>query len=146
MKLKISSTIVLIDDDLDLLDLLASFFKQRGYKVHAFNNAEEALIEIESSRIECDVVISDLKLPAMSGMEFIKRIRKTKFALPIILMTSEGSVETAVEAIESGSYDFVLKPLHIPQLLISVQRALFLNEVQQENSNLKSLFLSLIHI
>ena len=67
MKLKISSTIVLIDDDLDLLDLLASFFKQRGYKVHAFNNAEEALIEIESSRIECDVVISDLKLPAMSS-------------------------------------------------------------------------------
>ena len=140
MKLKISSTIVLIDDDLDLLDLLSSFFKQRGYKVHAFNNAEEALIEIESSRIESDVVISDLKLPQMSGMEFIKRVRKSKFSLPIILMTSEGSVETAVEAIESGAYDFVLKPLHIPQLLISVQRALFLNEVQQENSNLKSLF------
>lgn len=140
MKLKISSTIVLIDDDLDLLDLLASFFKQRGYKVHAFSNAEGALIEIESERIECDVVISDLKLPQMSGMEFIKRVRKSKLSLPIILMTSEGSVETAVEAIEAGAYDFVLKPLHIPQLLISVQRALFLNEVQQENSNLKSLF------
>lgn len=140
MKLKTSSSIVLIDDDLDLLDLLASFFKQRGYKVHTFTNAEEALIEIESARIDCDVVISDLKLPAMSGMEFIRRVRKSKLSLPIILMTSEGSVETAVEAIESGAYDFVLKPLHIPQLLISVQRALFLNEVQQENSNLKSLF------
>jgi two-component system response regulator HydG len=140
MKLKNTSTIALIDDDLDLLDLLTSFFKQRGYKVVAFSNAEEALIEIENKRTEADVVISDLKLPVMSGMEFIKRTRKSIPSLPIILMTSEGSVETAVEAIESGAYDFVLKPLHIPQLLISVQRALHLNEVQTENTNLKSLF------
>jgi two-component system, NtrC family, response regulator HydG len=139
MKLKNSSTIVIIDDDLDLLDLLTSFFKQRGYKVHAFNNAEEALIEIESKRLEVDVVISDLKLPEMSGIDFIKRIRRS-LLLPIVLMTSEGSLEIAVEAIEAGAYDFVLKPLHFPQLLISVQRALFLNEVQAENSNLKSLF------
>lgn len=140
MKLKTNSTITLIDDDLDLLDLLSSFFKQRGYKVFAFSNAEEALIEIENKRVEPDVVISDLKLPVMSGMDFIRRIRRSNSSLPIILMTSEGSVETAVEAIEAGAYDFVLKPLHIPQLLISVQRALFLNEVQQENTNLKSLF------
>lgn len=140
MKLKNTSTIALIDDDLDLLDLLTSFFKQRGYKVLAFSNAEEALIEIENKRTEADVVISDLKLPVMSGMDFIKRIKKSYASLPIILMTSEGSVETAVEAIESGAYDFVLKPLHIPQLLISVQRALHLNEVQTENTNLKSLF------
>jgi DNA-binding NtrC family response regulator len=140
VKLKHSSTIALIDDDLDLLDLLSSFFKQRGYKVISFSNAEEALIEIENKRAEADVVISDLKLPVMSGMEFIKRIKKSQTSLPIILMTSEGSVETAVEAIDSGAYDFVLKPLHIPQLLISVQRALHLQEVQTENSNLKSLF------
>ena len=133
-------TIALIDDDLDLLDLLASFFRQRGYKVLAFSNAEEALIEIENKRIEADVVISDLKLPVMSGMDFIKRIKKQNTRLPIILMTAEGSVETAVEAIESGAYDFVLKPLHIPQLIISVQRALHLNDVQAENSNFKDMF------
>lgn len=140
MKIKNSPSLILIDDDLDLLDLLTSFFKQRGYKVFAFGNAEEAVIEIENNRIEPDVVISDLKLPVMSGLDFIKRIRRSNSSLPIILMTSEGSVETAVEAIEAGAYDFVLKPLHIPQLLISVQRALFLNEVQIENNNLKSLF------
>jgi two-component system, NtrC family, response regulator HydG len=140
VKLKNSPIITLIDDDLDLLDLLASFFKQRGYKVEAFKNAEEALIEIENNRLEPDVVISDLKLPTMSGIDFIKRIRKNNSYLPIILMTSEGSLEIAVEAIESGAYDFVLKPLHFPQLLISLQRALFLNQVQVENSNLKSLF------
>lgn len=140
MKMKTLPTITLIDDDLDLLDLLTSFFRQRGYKVQAHSNAEEALIEIENGRAESDVVISDLKLPVMSGIDFIKRIKKSHPSLPIILMTSEGSVETAVEAIDSGAYDFVLKPLHIPQLLISLQRALFLNEVQLENSSLKSLF------
>jgi DNA-binding NtrC family response regulator len=140
VKLKNSSTIIIIDDDLDLLDLLSSFFKQRGYKVYTFNSAEEALIEIENKRIEADVVISDLKLPAMSGTDFIRRIRKSDSRLPIILITSETSVETAVEAIETGAYDFVLKPLHIPQLLISVQRALYLNEVQAENTNLKNIF------
>lgn len=140
MKVKSGSTITLIDDDVDLLDLLSSYFRQRGYKVFSFTNAEEALIEIENKRQFPDVVISDLKLPAMSGLEFIKRVRRSHSALPIILMTSEGVVETAVEAIEAGAYDFVLKPLHIPQLLISVQRALFLNEIQAENSSLKSLF------
>ncbi len=140
MKIKNNPLITLIDDDLDLLDLLTSFFKQRGYKVEAFSNAEEALIEIENNRLHPDVVISDLKLPTMSGIDFIKRMRKNNSSLPIILMTSEGSLEVAVEAIESGAYDFVLKPLHFPQLLISLQRALFLNQVQEENSNLKSLF------
>lgn len=140
MKMKNNSNIVLIDDDLDLLDLLTSYFKQRGYKVTAYNNAEEALVDIENKRIDADVVISDLKLPAMSGMEFIRRIRRFHSSLPIILMTSEGSVEIAVESIEAGAYDFVLKPLHIPQLIISVQRALFLNQVQLENTSLKSLF------
>ncbi len=140
MKLKNSPCIALIDDDLDLLDLLSSLFRQRGYKIADFTNAEEALIEIEHKRLVPDVVISDLKLPAMSGLDFIKRIRRSLSALPIILMTSEGSVETAVEAIEAGAYDFVLKPLHIPQLLISVQRALFLSDVQNENCSLKSLF------
>jgi two-component system response regulator HydG len=140
MKAKSSSTITLIDDDVDLLDLLSSYFRQRGFKVFSFINAEEALIEIENKRQSPDVVISDLKLPAMSGLDFVKRIRRSQSTLPIILMTSEGVVETAVEAIEAGAYDFVLKPLHIPQLLISVQRAIFLNEVQTENKNLKSFF------
>jgi DNA-binding NtrC family response regulator len=139
MKQKNTSNIVVIDDDLELLDLLISYFRQRGFGVIPYNNAEEAVVEIEHKRINPNVVISDLKLPSMSGLEFIKRIRRTNHELPIILMTSEGSVELAVEAIETGAYDFVLKPLHFPQLLISVQRALFLNEVQSENTNLKNI-------
>lgn len=140
MKVKNSPSLVIIDDDPELLELLTTFFNQRGYTVSPFEDARMALTAIETKQIAPDVVISDLKLPVMSGMEFIKRVRASNQVLPIILMTAEGSVETAVEAIETGAYDFVLKPLHFPQLLISVQRALFLNQVQVENTNLKSLF------
>lgn len=140
MKNQTHPTIVLIDDDADLLDLLTSYLKQRGYFVHPYSSAEEAVVEIENKRTKSDVVITDLKLPTMSGIEFIKRIKKTLPALPIILMTSEGSVETAVEAIDNGAYDFVLKPLHMPQLMISIQRAIHLSEIEVENENLKTLF------
>jgi two-component system response regulator HydG len=138
MKLTNSKHLILIDDDKDLLELLAGVLKQKGYDITAFENAEEVLTLIEKKELHPDAVICDLKLPLMSGVEFIKRMKKTKKSLPIILMTGEGSVEVAVEAINAGAYDFVLKPLHMPQLLISVQRALYLNQVQQENMNLKS--------
>lgn len=140
MKTKRLSTLMIIDDDKDLLDLLCSFFKQRGYNVIIYEDARVALDDIESSKVSVDVVLSDFKLPVMSGVDFIKRIRKSNTVLPIILMTAEGSLEVSLEAIDAGAYDFVLKPLHFPQLLISVQRALFLNQVQTENNNLKSLF------
>ncbi len=140
MKPKKLSTLMIIDDDPDLLDLLCSFFKQRGYNVVTYEDARIALEEIENRKVAVDVVLSDFKLPVMTGVDFIKRIRKLNLVLPIILMTAEGSLEVSLEAIEAGAYDFVLKPLHFPQLLISVQRALFLNQVQTENTNLKSLF------
>jgi DNA-binding NtrC family response regulator len=140
MKLKKLSTLMIIDDDPDLLGLLCSFFKQRGYNVLTYADAREALDDIENNKVNADVVLSDFKLPVMTGVDFIKRIRKLNIVLPIILMTAEGSLEVSLEAIEAGAYDFVLKPLHFPQLLISVQRALFLNQIQTENSTLKSLF------
>jgi DNA-binding NtrC family response regulator len=140
MKTKSLISLVIIDDDIDLLELLSSYFRQRGYEVNSFEDARIALSEIETKNILADVVICDLKLPVMSGLDFIKRIRQFNSVLPVILMTAEGSLELAVESIEAGAYDFVLKPLHVPQLLISVQRAVFLNHVQNENTNLKSLF------
>ena len=140
MRNKNLATLMIIDDDQDLLDLLSAFFRQKGYNVCTFEDARMALNAIDTKEIVADVVISDLRLPVMDGVEFIKRIRKFNSVLPIILMTAEGSVEVAVEAIEAGAYDFVLKPLQVPQLLISVQRALFLNKMQSENTTLKNIF------
>lgn len=131
---------MIIDDDQELLDLLTSYFRQRHFEVIAFNNPQEALLELESPNYTIDVVITDLMLPDMSGLELIKCIRKVHTTVPIILMTGNGSLEIAIEAIESGAYDFVLKPLQIPQLLISIQRAIFLEKVQSENKTFKELY------
>lgn len=132
--------LVIIDDDVDLLELLSTFFRQRKYNVSTYESAYVALTDIENKKVEADVVISDLNLPIMSGLDFVKRIRTFNAGLPIILMTAEGSLEIAIESIEAGAYDFVLKPLQIPQLLLSIQRALTLNQLQVENSKLKNLF------
>ena len=84
MKNKNLSNLVIIDDDTDLLELLSSFFRQRGYNVFGYEDARVALSEIEAKKISADVVISDLKLPVMSGLEFIKKIRLLNSNLPII--------------------------------------------------------------
>jgi DNA-binding NtrC family response regulator len=75
-----------------------------------------------------------------TGLDFIKKIRTFNATLPIILMTGEGTLELAMEAISAGAYDFVLKPLHVPQLLLSVQRAVNLSTIQKENYNLRTSF------
>jgi DNA-binding NtrC family response regulator len=140
MKKKYQTALVIIDDDIDLLEILTPFFNQRGYKVFPYEDARVALMDIETKKIIPDVVVSDIKLPVMSGLDFVRRIKKFNDILPVILMTSEGSFEIALEAIDAGAYDFVLKPLQVPQLLISIQRALFLKQVQVENTDLKSIF------
>jgi DNA-binding NtrC family response regulator len=131
--------ITIVDDDRDLLDLMNTYFRQKGFQTATFIQPDEAIIEIENKRLTTDIIICDLKLPNINGIEFVKRIKKFDENVPIILMTSESNVEIAVEAIQAGAYDFLLKPLHFPQLLISTQRAIFLNELREENNKLKSL-------
>jgi DNA-binding NtrC family response regulator len=140
MKNKDQPALLLIDDDIDLLELLGPYFRQRGYVVITYADARTALADIESNNVDVDVVISDLKLPMFTGLDFIKKIRAFNATLPIILMTGEGTLELAMEAISAGAYDFVLKPLHVPQLLLSVQRAVNLSTIQKENYNLRTSF------
>ncbi|WP_232469282.1 response regulator [Bdellovibrio bacteriovorus] len=115
--------ILLIEDDLDLAELATAYFRQKGIQVLHMEDPLEALKSITSKKLVPDAIITDLNLPMMSGLDFIKAARNEGVALPIILITVSNDVETAVEAINAGAYDFVVKPLHFPQLLISAQRA-----------------------
>ncbi len=140
MKNKKSANLMLIDDDRDLLNLLSSYFKQRDFNVSSFECTRDALHFLENADNHIDVVVTDLMLPLMTGIELIKHIHKIHADLPIILMTGHGSLEVALEAVDAGAYDFVLKPLHIPQLHISIQRAIHLVKVQDENNKFKDLY------
>lgn len=130
--------ILVIEDDLDVQELIEGFFKPRGYEVSSYDSAVAALQDITLQKIKPDVIITDLILPGMSGIEFTKKLKSNSIDTPIILMTAHKKVETAIEAIQAGAYDFVVKPLHFPQLLISVERATHLLKVKQENQALKT--------
>lgn len=130
--------LVVIDDDPDVQDLLVGFFRPKGYELTTFDDAEKALSAITSAEDFCDVILSDLRLPKMSGVELTLALQEKGVTTPIIIMTAHRSAEVALEAIEAGAYDFVVKPLHFPQLQVSVERALHLNRIRDENQALRA--------
>ncbi|MFZ3230369.1 MAG: sigma-54 dependent transcriptional regulator [Pseudobdellovibrio sp.] len=130
--------ILVIEDDVDSQDLLVGFFKPRGYEVIVYDDAQKALNDLQKNSVMCDIIMTDLMLPTISGIEFTKKFKEFQIDIPIIVMTAHKKVEIAIEAIQAGAYDFVVKPLHFPQLLISVERALHLVNIKRENSTLKT--------
>ncbi len=130
--------ILVVDDDIDLQDIIVGFFKPRGYEVVVYDDAEVAYKDLKSEKLSCDVILTDLVLPTISGIEFTKMVKELGIDVPIVVMTVNKKVEIAIEAIQSGAYDFVVKPLHFPQLLVSIERALYFMKIQRENSTLKT--------
>lgn len=130
--------LAVIDDDPDTQDLVVGFFRPKGYDIATFDDAESALETITKSDNFCDVIICDLRLPKMNGMELTKALIERGINTPLIIMTAHRSIEVALQAIEAGAYDFVVKPLHFPQLQVSVERALHFNHMREENQVLRS--------
>lgn len=128
--------IALIEDDPDTIDLVEAFFRPRGYEIRGFPDGGSAMSTI-GVKENFDLIITDLKLPDMTGIEITRHLRELEIQIPIIVMTANRNVETAVEAINAGAYDFVVKPIHFHQLLISVQRAIALNQIREENQTLR---------
>lgn len=132
------SKILVIEDDLDVQEMVLAFFRQKGFEGVGYENPELALKDFAKERLKVDVIITDLKLPAMSGIDFIRKFKDGGVDIPIIVATSNRAVETAIEAIQVGAFDFVVKPLHFPQLLVSVERALHFSKLKSENQTLKT--------
>jgi two-component system, NtrC family, response regulator HydG len=135
---KMKARIALIDDDRDTLKLLSNFFENLDYTTFQYDDALKAFEDISNAKLNCDVIVTDFSLPNISGIEFTKRMKALGNQIPIILITANRKVEVAVEAIHAGAYDFVVKPIHFPQLLVSVERAMHLVRVEQDNQTLKT--------
>ena len=130
--------LAIIEDDEDTQELVAAFFRQKSYTIAPFNDAREFLKAVEKDGAQFDVILTDLMLPHMSGIELVKKLRSIGVETPLILITATKSSEKAIEAIEAGAYDFVVKPLHFPQLQVSVERAMHFNRIRTENQTLKT--------
>lgn len=131
--------IVVIDDDVDIQEIIFAFFKTKDFQVICFGDAESAVAESLKTGHNWDVLLTDLQLPKMSGVEVTLQLKKILPQLPIILITTSKSAEVAIEAIQKGAYDFIVKPIHFPQLLISVERALHLKSLKGDISELREI-------
>jgi len=114
--------ILIIEDDEDMRRLLVEDLGRRGYAATGRKEAEGALAELEQEAF--DVVLTDLSLPGLSGLELCERVTANRPDVPVIVMTAFGSMETAIAAIRSGAYDFVTKPIDLDLLTVALERAL----------------------
>ncbi|MDA0746100.1 MAG: response regulator [bacterium] len=111
--------ILLVDDDEDQRRTLRSSFMQRGHTVRAVSDGIRALLYLDD---EVDVVISDIQMPGLDGVELLGTIRERYPDLPVILMTGHGTLDTAVAALRNRAFDYLSKPVALDELLASVDR------------------------
>jgi len=129
------ATIAVIDDQALLRDSLAQTLKRAEFKVSTYGDSAKALEAIRTSSF--DVVITDLKMPGLDGLELLRRLRSTGSDVPVIMMTAYGTVASAVEAMKLGAYDYIQKPFEAEEIELLARRALRDGKLQRENEALR---------
>ena len=127
--------ILLVDDEPSILSVLCTVLQAENYEVVPAAEGQKAIDLIKSE--EFDLVISDIRMTPVDGLEILKVIHKECPQTSVVMLTAYGSVETAIEALKLGAFDYVTKPFKVDELLITVQRALQYRSALTENANLK---------
>ncbi|WNG52305.1 sigma-54-dependent Fis family transcriptional regulator [Archangium minus] len=123
---------LLVDDDPAVAKVLGALLGQAGLTVHTASHGQEALALL--GRKPIDVVVSDVRMPGMSGMELLAEVGRSWPDVPVILLTAHGTVPLAVEAMKAGAADFALKPFDREEILFSIRKALLRAQQQQEGT------------
>lgn len=131
----ICSKVYLVDDDAEMRAATAQWLELAGYDVTTYANAPTALAQLHAE-IE-GIVVTDVRMPKMDGMEFLARLNAVDKELPVILITAHGDVQMAVEAMRQGAYDFIEKPFAPERLLDVIQRASEMRRLVMENRDLR---------
>ena len=127
-------TVLIVDDEKNYLVVLEALLSPEGYEVITTDNARDALRLIHEA--DLDLVITDMKMPGMNGMELLEESKKIKPELPLIMMTAYGTIEMAVEAMKKQAYDYITKPFQNEQLKLTVRKALENYRLIKENRRL----------
>jgi DNA-binding NtrC family response regulator len=130
-----SRSLLVVDDDLAMREMLASLFGEQGFHVEQAASAAEALKLLEEA--EVDVVLSDIKMPGKSGVEMVGDLRRLRPETPVVLMTAFGSIDSAVEAMRAGAFDYITKPFEPDVVQLTVDRALERRALEEENRRLR---------
>lgn len=127
--------ILVVDDEKAILNLLTEMLKDEGFIVSSAENGYEALKQIEKE--EPDLVLLDIYLPGINGIETLQEIKKINKSIPVIIISSYGNIDNAVYATKLGAYDFIEKPLSIDKTLVAIKNALEYQRLEEENRYLK---------
>jgi DNA-binding NtrC family response regulator len=124
-------TVLVVDDDAPMREMIVSLLEDEGIHAEAAGSASEALERL--GKAECDVVLSDIRMPGRSGVELLGEIRELRPDTPVVLMTAFGSIDSAVEAMQAGAFDYVTKPFKRDALLVALERAFERRALEAEN-------------
>jgi two-component system NtrC family response regulator len=129
-------TILIVDDEKNYPLVLSAVLQEEGFETLTANSGEQALEIIEHSDV--DLVLTDMKMPKMDGIELLEKIKQKDAELPVIMMTAHGTVEKAVEAMQKGAYNYILKPFDNSRLVIYVNKAAVMYRMVKENRQLRN--------
>lgn len=131
------SKIVVVDDDPYILETVTILLQEQGFVIIPCPDGESAYGEIEKHMV--NTVLTDIKMPGISGVELLEKIRNSYPDLPVILMTAYAELDVAVDAIRQGAFDFIIKPYKYDQLLIAIERALKYDSLIRMENNYKEM-------
>ena len=130
-----AATILVVDDEPNILTSISRALELEGYAVEVAGSAEIALEKLGASQF--DALLLDVQLPGMSGLSMLNELEKQEISTPVIMMSGNATIETAVEATRRGADDFIEKPIGSDRLMLSLERSLELRELQRENRELR---------
>jgi DNA-binding NtrC family response regulator len=137
-------SILIVDDEESVRDSLYSWFIEDGYRVECAENAKRALLILEND--DFDIILADIKMPGMDGLEMLKRIKLLKTDSIVIVMTAFATVDTAVQALKDGAFDYITKPFDPDDLSHLIRNASKQISLAEENESLKKKVVSLENI
>jgi DNA-binding NtrC family response regulator len=129
------ASILIIDDEKAIRKTLSEILSFEDYKVDEASDGEEGLKKFKESNY--DVVLCDIKMPKIDGLEFLQKAVEANSDVPIIMISGHGNIETAVEAVKKGAYDFIQKPPDLNRLLITIRNAMERNSLVTETKVLR---------
>ena len=127
--------LLLVEDEANMAKMQAKILQRRGYTVEAVGHGQDALRLL--GQINFDVVITDLKMPVMDGMQLLGEMRTRAYACPVIVLTGYGTIESAVAAMQSGAADYLTKPCNPDELLLKVEKLVETHRLRQEVTQLR---------